>query len=92
MASEMPLDVLYRLMKKRGLKPGRDMGVLTIANKGIALPKGENWSRMVFDLRLVGHMAVTSLVDVIVTAGQKLCSFSHQGYWAPGQTHLRSQK
>ncbi len=91
MASEMPLAVLARLMKERGLKPGRDMGVLTIANEDIALPKGEDWSRMVFDLRMVGHMAVTSLVDVIVTAGQKLCSFAHQGYWAPGKTHLRNR-
>ncbi|HCD32350.1 MAG TPA: hypothetical protein DER01_08065 [Phycisphaerales bacterium] len=89
MASEEPLQLLYDMMKQRGIKVGRDMAILTIANVGVDLPAGENWSTMVFDPRLVGGMAVTSLVDVIVTAGQRLCSFSHQAHWQPGKTHLR---
>ncbi|MBL4699926.1 MAG: GntR family transcriptional regulator [Phycisphaeraceae bacterium] len=89
MASEEPLPLLYELMRQRDLKPGRDLGMITIANQGIDLPQGEDWSAMVFDQHLVGSMAVSSLVDVISTAGQKLNSFSHQAHWYPGTTHLR---
>lgn len=89
LASENPLPLLYELMCQRNLKPGRDIGIITVANQGIELPAGEDWSAMVFDPRLVGNMAVSSLVDVIVTAGQKLCSFSHQAHWQSGTTHLR---
>jgi DNA-binding LacI/PurR family transcriptional regulator/DNA-binding transcriptional regulator YhcF (GntR family) len=89
MSTENPLPVLYELMCERGIKPGRDIGIITVANEGIALPQGEDWSTMVFHPRMVGNMAVNSLVDVIGTAGQKLCSFSHQANWRPGKTHLR---
>lgn len=89
MASDEPLHLLYSMMKQRRIKVGRDIAILTIANVGIDLPAGEAWSTMVFDPRLVGGMAVTSLLNVIVTAGQRLCSFSHQAHWQPGKSHLR---
>lgn len=89
MASEAPLPILYELLTQRGIQVGRDLAIITVANVGIELPSGEAWSAMVFDPQLVGSMAVTTLVDVIVTAGQRLCSFSHQAHWQQGTTHLR---
>jgi DNA-binding LacI/PurR family transcriptional regulator len=81
------LQPAARELASRGLTPGRDLAVITLANRGIPLPNGTNWSRIEFDPMLVGQMTVDSLLQAIRTAGHTLISFSHNPTWWPGETH-----
>ncbi len=67
--------------------PGRDLGIITLSNQGIPLPKTHNWSRLEFTPKAVGKLALDSLLGVITTAGEEMCSFSQQPIWIPGNTH-----
>ena len=81
------LAPVARELAARGLVPGRDLAVITLANRGIPLPNGRYWSHIEFDPKLVGRMAVDSLLKVVRTAGQALISFAHLPTWRPGDTH-----
>ena len=84
-------DVMMRhtlpVLRELGREPGRNLGLITHANRGHALPGGLNWSRMEFDPYAVGRLAVQSLVREIESAGDELLSFAHRAAWKPGETH-----
>jgi len=71
----------------QGITPGKDLAVITISNRGNALPAGWDWSRLEFHPEQVGRMAVDCLLQEIQTAGEELCSFEHLSVWRPGATH-----
>lgn len=81
------LGVTCRELKSRGLKPMKDMGIITLSNVGSRLPKGYEWSCLEFNPEMIGTTAVDSLLRVIQTAGHEHSSISHQSSWRPGQTH-----
>jgi DNA-binding LacI/PurR family transcriptional regulator len=87
-------DIMMRLvlpaLRGLGREPGRNLALITHANRGNPLPKGMEWSRMEFDPYSVGRLAMQSLVREIESSGDELLSFSHQAAWKPGTTHLRA--
>jgi DNA-binding LacI/PurR family transcriptional regulator len=89
-ADDVLLHDLIPAFAAKGIRPGRNLALITMANVGNPLPRGYNWSRLEFSPVQVGRLVVDSLVQDIQTAGEELCSFSHQAAWKPGDTH-RSQ-
>ncbi len=82
--------VLFEVMVvlgARGLVPGRDIGMVTIANYGSPLPPGIEWSRFEFNPTQLGRLLMDCVLREITCAGEPLCSFSHQAAWRPGATH-----
>ena len=79
-------------LARTGIVPGRDLAIITLANRGIPLANGHNWSRLEFNPRMAGRLAVESLVRVLRSAGEELCSFSHRPIWWPGDTHSKPEK
>ena len=71
--------------------PGRDIAVISIANAGFDLPQGYDWSQMRFNSRHVGRIAVDSVLRVIQSAGEELCSYAHRCTWQAGTTHLMAK-
>ncbi len=82
------LPLLSRWMKEKRIIPGKDIGVITLWNKGGKFPDETQWSRLEFDPHLVGMMAANNLVRSIQMTGELTGSFSHQAAWIPGSTHL----
>jgi DNA-binding LacI/PurR family transcriptional regulator len=82
--------ILYEVMDvlaPRGLRPGEDLGMVTLANYGSPLPDGIAWSRMEFNPTQMGRLLMDCLLREITCAGEPLCSFAHQAAWRPGATH-----
>ncbi|HWB54544.1 MAG TPA: substrate-binding domain-containing protein [Tepidisphaeraceae bacterium] len=71
------------------VKPGVDLGVITLSNRGHQLPPGNDWSRLELDPHLFGHIAVDSLLRIIQTAGTEAGNIGVYASWRPGQTHKR---
>ena len=84
------LDVADYLQEHRRT-PGRDIGVIVLSNRGIALPEGVAWSRLEFNPVALGRLAVENLLRVISTAGEELCSLAQRPIWLPGTTHKNAQ-
>lgn len=88
-ANDEMLPEIAKCLADLRIVPGRDLGLITLANVGNPLPGGFDWSRLEFDPVLVGRLAVDSLVDAIQTAGYCLWSAALQARWRPGKTHRR---
>ena len=86
-ADDMMMRHVLPVLRELGREPGRNLGLITQANRGHALPSGLNWSRMEFDPYAIGRLAVQSLVREIESAGDELLSFAHRAAWKPGDTH-----
>ncbi|MBS1370217.1 MAG: substrate-binding domain-containing protein [Lentisphaeria bacterium] len=82
---------LCRWLGKNGIEPGRDLGVITLANRSGELNGASEWSRLEFDPAQVGFLAADHLVRAIHSPGAELCNFSHQATWKPGIS-TREQK
>jgi len=74
-------------LSKKGLEPGRDIGVVTLSNKGQPLDSSLPWSQTRFMPEQVGRLAADMLLTTIQTAGEELCSLSHKPQWIEGATH-----
>lgn len=81
---EMALPILHEY----GVRPGENLGMIVVANRGSALPSGYDWSRIEYDPYNSGRLTISSLIRSIESAGGELLSFSHHPAWRPGQTHL----
>jgi len=87
----VPDDILLRNLahawKRLKLVPGKDFGLITLANRGVPLPVGVNWSCMEFHPFQLGRMVIDSLLLEIQNAGEAICSIEHLAIWRPGSTH-----
>lgn len=81
------LPTLHDWMVERQLIPGRELAVICLWNRGGALPGGVDWSRMEFDPRQAGGLAVDTIVKGIDRVGEGCGSWSLQAAWIPGSTH-----
>lgn len=81
------LAVLHDWMKENRLIPGKDLAVITLWNRNGGFPGHLNWSRLEFDPRQVGILAIDNMVKSINSTEEGICSFSHQASWIPGTTH-----
>ncbi len=80
------LSVLYEWMSENKIIPGKNLAVITLWNNGGPFPGDIDWSRMQFDPRQVGYMAVDNIVKSIQSTREDVCSFSHQAKWIAGET------
>ena len=81
------LPFAARWLERKGLKPGRDIGVVTLANKDQAIDQSQNWSQALFIREQIGRLAADLLLRSIQTAGEEICSISHRPQWIQGDTH-----
>jgi len=75
-------------MSVAGLRPGEDMGIITLSNVGMPLPDGPIWSRMEFNPKLLGGRLVDEIVRRLEEAGAERATMSIHATWQPGETHL----
>ena len=68
------------------LVPGRDIGVITLSNRGGELSDQEDWSRLEFDPARFGAFTVEILLQCIRTPDAPFGGFSCQATWKPGKT------
>lgn len=85
------LGTLCDVMSQLGLEPGRDVAIITLCNKGIALPGRWKWSCMSFDLAQFGRTIVEALLAKLENPACTASVQSIHARWAPGQTHNLSQ-
>lgn len=83
-ADDHYLPEFCRWLEKRNMKPGRDLGIITLANRNGELNGATDWSRLEFDPAQVGFLAADHLIRAIRSPGAALCNFSHQATWKPG--------
>lgn len=69
------------------LKPGKDIGIITLANLGSALPDGYDWSRLQFDPADVGQAVAERLLKMIQKGVDSPSSLSIHAKWHAGKTH-----
>lgn len=74
-------------MQLAGIVPGRDIAVITLSNRGVALPAGYNWSRIEFDRERFCQMVVEALLRMLEHAGSEADNMSIHGRWITGDTH-----
>lgn len=89
-ADDIMMRHILPVLRSLGREPGRNLALITHANRGNPLPAGIEWSRLEFDPYSVGRLAMQSLVREIESSGDELLSFSHQAAWKPGKTHVRT--
>jgi DNA-binding LacI/PurR family transcriptional regulator len=86
-ADDVALRHASGLFRELGVVPGRDVGVIAEADRGVSLPPGIDWSVMMFDPFQVGRLAIDCLEAAIQTAGDELVSLTHEASWRAGATH-----
>jgi DNA-binding LacI/PurR family transcriptional regulator/DNA-binding transcriptional regulator YhcF (GntR family) len=86
-ANDHYITAVCKWLENRGIRPKHDIGIITNSNKGCKLPNTHNWSRLEFDPRQVGYLAVDNIVKAIESPDERMCSFSLQAAWIPGDTH-----
>lgn len=71
-----------------GLKPGKDIAVITLSNRSFPLPSGFTWSRFEFDRERFGQLIIDDLLNLLQSAGAKSSTVSLHGKWIEGETHF----
>lgn len=74
------LPELQAWMKDNNIKNGKDIKIITLWNKNGHDP---GVSRLEFDPRQVGILAVDNMIRSINLTEERICSFSHQAKWIP---------
>jgi len=85
-SDDVLLNYLAREWAHRGLIPGRDFSVITMACRGNPLPGKISWSRMEFNPYQVGRIIMDNLLQSIQTVEGEICSFAHLAAYRPGTT------
>jgi len=83
---------LAEALSAGGVILGRDVGVITLSNRGLPLPESYDWSRLEFDPELLGQMAVDMLLFLIETAGVQASNVMLCARWIPGETHRKPRE
>ncbi len=74
------LPLVMAWMQENKLRDGKDIKIITLWNKCGHTP---SVSRLEFDPRQVGMLAVNNMVRSINMTDEGICSFSHQAKWVP---------
>lgn len=102
--SPSPPDALYvaddilmigvaDVLAERGITPGRDLGVISLANVGGPQPPpmpGVAWSTLIMDPARLGRQAVDLLLEVLDADDQPLANIRLESRWQPGNSHTRA--
>ena len=89
-ADDFVMNGVSEAILQLGLRPGVDLGLISFALRGSSLPPGHDWSRLEFDLGLLGRMAVETLAHQIESKATASGSAALRPAWYPGTTHTRS--
>ncbi len=81
------LPFVAEWLERKGLKPGRDIGVVTLSNLGQKIDGSRKWSQTRFCQEQTGRLATDLLLRAIQTAGEELCSYAQRPQWIQGETH-----
>ncbi len=84
-ADDTFLPGVLEVLNAYKIRIGRDIGVITISNRGLNLPRGYNWSRLEFDAEALAERTMELLTERIVT-GQVPESISIHSRWIAGET------
>ena len=90
-ADDTLLPLVASDLDRRGIVPGRDLGVVTYWNEGNPGFKGfdrVNWSRMEISPRRFGQTLARSLLAATQSAVTGLASYRILAEWRPGSTHF----
>jgi len=87
-ADDFLLRRIAPMLEAMNIVPGRDLGIITLANRGIPLPAKYKWSRLEFDPFQLGRLAVDNLLLEIQNADEVICSVENLATWYPGTTHI----
>jgi hypothetical protein len=75
-------------LERRGLVPGKDLGVVTYWNEGLTPHRMANWSRMEISPRRFGQSLARSLLAATQSSATGLASYRILAEWCPGSTHF----
>ncbi|MDD2710944.1 MAG: GntR family transcriptional regulator [Verrucomicrobiae bacterium] len=82
------LPPVVAALAEMGKKPGGDLPIITLGNRGIALPDGFEWSRLEFNPDYLGRLLVDQLLQAVQVAGSEVQNLKIQARWRAGTTHL----
>lgn len=83
------LSPVAEALKSCNLKPGKDIGVITLSNRSIPLNALYHWSTLEFDVERFGQLVVDELLWTLEHASARPSTISLHAAWLPGET-LRS--
>lgn len=89
-ADDNVLPALLEIFNSKRITPGRDIAVITLSNKGMALPEGYNWSRVEFDPAELAKEVVKKLMAGVLEGDEISASVSLHGRFVAGETHYLS--
>lgn len=87
-SDDIVLRNAWGAVSELGVRPGENLGLITLGNRGNPLPGDIELSRMEFDPYSTGCLAAITLVRYIESAGERLLSFANHAIWKPGNTHI----
>lgn len=87
-ANDMVLVGVNEALNLAGIVPGRDIAIITLANRGYPLPAGHNWSVMEFDPESFASASIRQLSHHIEYPQFPSASLSIHATFKPGTTHL----
>jgi DNA-binding LacI/PurR family transcriptional regulator len=77
---------LSEYLALKDLTPGRDLGIITLSNRGQNLPPSRNWSRMEFDREKLAQIIIENLLSLLSTANSRASTLALHANWIHGET------
>ena len=90
-ADDTLLPLVAEELEKRGIVPGRDLGVVTYWNEGFERQGTVDWSRMETSPRRFGQALARSLLAATQSTATGLASYRILAEWHPGSTHFAAR-
>lgn len=89
-ADDNVLPAMLEVFNSNHIRPGRDIAVITLSNKGMDLPEGYKWSRIEFDPAELAREVVKKLLAGVLEGDERSASVSLHGRFVAGDTHYLS--
>lgn len=86
-ADDNLLPAVAKELRQRRLRPGRDIGVITMASHSNPLPGRTAWSRMTFDPAQFAQRTLHVLLAALQRADSPTGNLATLLLWEPGDTH-----
>jgi DNA-binding LacI/PurR family transcriptional regulator len=82
------MPAVIEVLNSRGIKPGRDIAIITLSNKGIALPESHNWSRLEFHPDELAKEVMNKLLARVLRGERTPPSTTILARFVNGDTHI----
>ncbi len=87
-ANDMVLVGVVEALKLENLTPGKDIAVISLANRGYPLPRGYDWTTMQFDPESFAATTIRQISHHIEYPHMPATTLAIQAQFCTGQTHL----